>query len=1311
MKKNLFLSVLLAAASVLPAGADSLPRPAGAAFGRGALFTVDGYAAGRPALEGFPVLVRISAGSPEGFAYDQLQSSATGADLAFVDMDGGGLPFEIDTWDPSGESLVWVRLPSMENGTRFGMCWGSATSGKTVCADDPWSGWTGVWHLGETAGGATTVADSTANGLSGSTVASSSSKTDGRIGRARHVTTDAQNNPGLDSGITVDLSDAAKRAAVDGLGTEFTASMWVRVSADYNFFYLIGRKNADECDAWGVQTLNGTAGQIRLFSSGTASGHSVSPKLPVALGAKNEWHKLDFVWKSDGTYVVYQDGANKVSDSLYDGRPAAQGSLGLSLGGALRNADGKGGRGLDGDLDEVRLRAFVPDDDWAAADWAAQADPAFLSAGAAEDVDDAGPSARLSAAAAGYTGATARARLYSLGENARSATVRVEISDAEDFSSAVWSDEAEVQAAGLVEFAATGLPFGTALWARATVTNDLGADVSLGPVAFATPSPGAPEGTAELAVRGFTTLSASCAATAFGEGASSATMRLEASEDEDFATIAGASAEVAAVAGTPATLEIAGLAPGTEYRLRLRLANDWGVATNVPLPAAATLDGPFDASGIRWTFSEDVSRVDVAFDVVAVFAGATGEATLYCDEAAEPETSRGVRTVSAPGALEWPDIPFGDDALHAKVVLVSDAGGAVYTQAWDAVIDLAFKRPKLVSSAALASRWAADGTTPGPEPGSVFDGDFSTGIFSAAAGDSVIVDFTSLFPTNEPNRKMYVGDVLAAHGVSCPHSLYVSPDGETWTAVAGAQNVSASGMSTYSVRTWVRKVKYVFESARTSDFAPLLSELQVYGYVSDAPHVVSRAEVATMHWADGTLTGNNGREGFGGGNDHGTIDFFFDGIFTEGTYIGANGRLNNGGFVLLDFSSEMPDGWFVPEIRAGSASANHAYSLSYSPDGTTWIPVEGGTGVKAIGEKAFPVNDNVVLVKCVFDQVGGWTPTFAELQVWGMDPADVPCRHPQYTAWEAVPDSATCTEYGVDEQFCTTCGARVVRENRSILPIGHDFVSRLARPGKYRRFGRGAFGCSRCGYLFECPEPMDLVTNEVDGARVGIVQTKDLFPFTTVTVSSTGDTGYGVRPGHLVNDLWDWHWNHYWYSDAPSRDPAPRADYAFGTDVDLIWIDVSVPNDTHVVRFFSVDPGTGAETPLGGFFVERTDPVLGDEFHVWRAEDDPYEDPYGGEVFDCIPVEKDAGIPSTKRNETGEEILEDDAPVSNSYNQYQRFLVRFYETRVRHLRIRQYKADGETPRAPMYISELHPWGTVPGAGDWRHPRETLFYFK
>ncbi len=170
MKITYFISAFLA--SLVTFTAQALPGPTSATFDKGALFTVAGYT-GASTLSGFPVLVRIAENSPSGFSYDNLQSKSTGADIAFVDMSGNGLPFEIDTWNTEGESLIWVRLPTMANGTQFVMCWGSDSGGKDVCNANPWSAYTGVWHMGETGtpsdSNPVTIHDSTANGLDGST--------------------------------------------------------------------------------------------------------------------------------------------------------------------------------------------------------------------------------------------------------------------------------------------------------------------------------------------------------------------------------------------------------------------------------------------------------------------------------------------------------------------------------------------------------------------------------------------------------------------------------------------------------------------------------------------------------------------------------------------------------------------------------------------------------------------------------------------------------------------------------------------------------------------------------------------------------------------------------------------------------------------------------------------------------------------------------------------------------------------------------------------------------------------------------------
>lgn len=80
-------------------------HPAVSSFGSVKTYTVAGYDESRVELENFPILVRI----PDGAVPNPAQ-------LAFFDENDNPLHFEIDTWNASGESLVWVSLPLFAQG-------------------------------------------------------------------------------------------------------------------------------------------------------------------------------------------------------------------------------------------------------------------------------------------------------------------------------------------------------------------------------------------------------------------------------------------------------------------------------------------------------------------------------------------------------------------------------------------------------------------------------------------------------------------------------------------------------------------------------------------------------------------------------------------------------------------------------------------------------------------------------------------------------------------------------------------------------------------------------------------------------------------------------------------------------------------------------------------------------------------------------------------------------------------------------------------------------------------------------------------
>jgi len=94
------------------------------AWNHGARIAFPGYTQAET-LTNFPVLVALDATQVPGFSYSQFAFS-NGADLRFTDASGTTeLNYEIDTWNPSGTSYVWVQVPSFSPATTICAFWGN----------------------------------------------------------------------------------------------------------------------------------------------------------------------------------------------------------------------------------------------------------------------------------------------------------------------------------------------------------------------------------------------------------------------------------------------------------------------------------------------------------------------------------------------------------------------------------------------------------------------------------------------------------------------------------------------------------------------------------------------------------------------------------------------------------------------------------------------------------------------------------------------------------------------------------------------------------------------------------------------------------------------------------------------------------------------------------------------------------------------------------------------------------------------------------------------------------------------------------
>ena len=704
------------------------------------------------------------------------------------------------------------------------------------------------------------------------------------------------------------------------------------------------------------------------------------------------------------------------------------------------------------------------------------------------------------------------------------------------------------------------------------------------------------------------------------------------------------------------------------------------------------------------------------------------------------------------------------------------------------------------------------GSLDGGELPYIFDGDPETSgkvrSGGLGAGSSIVVDFP-LELLGDANHLVYADTVALNMVGNAKYSLYFSENGTDWEPVSGVERMTASSNAVHNVKERVKSLKLVFD---TLSGTVEVFEFQVWGYKSSVPVNLVRGhkEYAKIYNSNGTLAGGDGTGGFGGGAGIGN---WFDGNkkTNGGLWDGGGGtwlpNLSNGGYCIVAVTNAFPDGCFVSHISISQCN-EFKYSL-YWLDDAGWHSVENATEVSKIGEAIYGVNKFAKEVKILFNQTGGWTANIAEIEVWGMSAGDVFCAHPSYTEWAPVEGSATCLVPGIDERFCSVCGKRFTKEQPEAL--GHDFVSHLLIPGAYRKFGSGYIDCSRCDWRLDFPldpvsrwdtQPLDLVTNRVNGERIGSVARKGQFPFTEISVTSTGngpdepnpDQNWGVSPLSLIDNKWDWAWQNYWYSLRASLDPNPHVDYVFGTEIDLAWIDVSTDNGVYTNLFLSVDDETGEETLLATSYAFTADethmecveqivfspvsfaatedaaPVATKTYYAvvtnetgafyvatnglesFEADVDYYEispssssylvldggkykpaDVAGGFATNATYVVQSATADKYYTQETSGKYVSADVSEGFSANaayylttgvvtgdglveivdtrpSTTRVQLRFYRQPVKHLRLRQVKPDGKV-RAPMYVSELHPWGTVAGAGDLRYRKETLMIFR
>jgi hypothetical protein len=303
-------------------------------------------------LSGFPVLIKLSAALDN---IDYSKTQANGEDLRFVDPSDNSvaIPHEIETWNESGESFVWVKVPQIDTGKNSDyiyMYYGNASiaSPATQLGSDTHE--TGVWdanyglvyHLDETSGA---HQDSTANNLDTTTTSPTVQGTaTGKIGGADDFEASNANA----------MLYRTDNNALDG--QDFTIEAWVtpESAAVANMPIIYKNSNYD------MQFR--TTDEVYLkFVDQTVTTRSVETTTsPITPGST---YKITGVRNdTDNTLTIYINGTFVTSATLTQNVVANANDFSVG-----RN--GTGTEYFDGVIDEVRMSNTFRTADWIEANY------------------------------------------------------------------------------------------------------------------------------------------------------------------------------------------------------------------------------------------------------------------------------------------------------------------------------------------------------------------------------------------------------------------------------------------------------------------------------------------------------------------------------------------------------------------------------------------------------------------------------------------------------------------------------------------------------------------------------------------------------------------------------------------------------------------------------------------------------------------------------------------------------------------------------------------------------------------------------
>ncbi|MEZ6091327.1 MAG: DUF2341 domain-containing protein [Pirellulaceae bacterium] len=294
------------------------------------------------------IRIRLHATAADAVQIDYNATQNQGEDLRFYDSDGSLLAHEIESWDESGYSTVWVRVPQIDAHSTGDFVWMYYDNASFTGSNDPSTVWADdavVLHFENS------LQDSTANANHGG-------------GPVNFATGGPFGSAGLFDGATSRVSLGSDSSLDDTFAGGGTVSAWINADGwgGGNYGRIADKSNSTfggatpNGDGWAFEVGRGSGNAGFLLFNHGFSGREGDWRTPTGSIQLDTWHHVAVVYDSSSSSNVpqiYIDGQLQTVTAVKSplGNARSDADMELVVGGyPLANS-----RVFDGRIDEVRI--------------------------------------------------------------------------------------------------------------------------------------------------------------------------------------------------------------------------------------------------------------------------------------------------------------------------------------------------------------------------------------------------------------------------------------------------------------------------------------------------------------------------------------------------------------------------------------------------------------------------------------------------------------------------------------------------------------------------------------------------------------------------------------------------------------------------------------------------------------------------------------------------------------------------------------------------------------------------------------------